>query len=170
MREKGLKCINAFVDPEKDDPELDDLFRTADVISMLEVLEHFEEPDKMINFLKRKMKPGALFVVEVPRHPSVASFANLTHRNIVFRHIVVPQHLQIFNEKTFEILFGNDFKVVGEWGFGQGFSDLINFPVMESGMNDEKLYAEIMSHNNEVQRIFDKSGLADSMLLVAKKI
>lgn len=168
-RKRGYHVLNAFIDPETANPDIDRLVQDADVVSLITVLEHIEYPDRLTDYLKKNLKKGAVLALEVPRHPSVSSFVCMTHRNIVYRHLNLPVHLQIFNEKTLEILFGDELEIIAEWQFGQGFSDLINFPAILSDSYDQKLYAKIMEHNNEVQRIFDTSGLSDELIVIARK-
>lgn len=92
----------------------------------------------------------------------------MVYKNIAYRHITVPVHLQIFTEKAVSILFEGKFKMLAKWGYGEGFSDLMNFPLFsQKAIYDQSLYDMIMAQNNDVQRLFDKAGLSDMMLFVA---
>lgn len=168
MRIKGFSVLDAFVEPDVNNVALEELLARADVVSFMMVLEHVKSPAEVMDYFYDKMKPGAVFVLEVPRHPSVASFANLVYKNIAYRHITVPVHLQIFTEKAVSILFEGKFKMLAKWGYGEGFSDLMNFPLFsQKAIYDQSLYDMIMAQNNDVQRLFDKAGLSDMMLFVA---
>lgn len=168
---KDLNVINSFVDPKKVDPAVEDVISKADVVSMITVLEHIEDPKALIDYLASKMKKDALLVIEVPRHPSVSSYVCSIFTDVVYRHMDLPGHLQIFNEKTMELLFGENFTPVGKWCFGQGFSDLINLPLVsnESAPIDQDLYSKIMAMNNDIQKIMDSNDLGDELLIIAKK-
>lgn len=168
MRGKGFSVLEAFIEPNSKNKGIEELLTNADVVSLMMVLEHVEKPAEIMDYLYKTMQSGTVFVLEVPRHPSVASFANLMFKNIAYRHITVPVHLQIFTEKAVSMLFEGKFRQLGKWGYGEGFSDLINFPLFsEQAICDNKLYDMIMEQNNNVQRLFDKAGLSDMMLFVA---
>jgi len=99
-REKGLEIVQGFIDPDNPSEEIIDIVRKADIVSMLNVLEHIEKPDEIIDFYKRHMKKGSNLVIEVPRHPSLASFVNLASPKLTYRHIAPPVHLQVFSDKS----------------------------------------------------------------------
>jgi 2-polyprenyl-3-methyl-5-hydroxy-6-metoxy-1,4-benzoquinol methylase len=106
-RDKDLEIIQGFIDPNNPSEEIIDIVRKADIVSMLNVLEHMEKPDEIINFYKRYMKKGSNLVIEVPRHPSLASFVNLASPKLTYRHIAPPVHLQVFSDKSIvEIMKG----------------------------------------------------------------
>jgi len=168
-KSRGYNVINAFIDVENKNQAINNLINEMDVVSLFMVLEHMEYPDKMINYLYEQMKPGAVLVIEVPRHPSVASFANLAYRNIVYRHIAPPGHLQIFSEKSIDYLFEDKFQIIGKWGFGLGFADIINYLIYSNDTIDSNIYQKIMDCSSEVQLIFDKNGLSDDMIFVGVK-
>lgn len=168
-KNKGLNVINDFIDVDHDRSEINSLLSNVDVVSMFMVLEHMEHPGEIIDYLYKNMKNGAVLVIEVPRHPSVASFANLMNKDIIYRHISPPNHLQIFSEKSIELLFDNKFELLGKWGFGMGFADIINYLMISSGEQCNDLYDRIMSCSNDVEAIFDTAGLSDDMIFVAAK-
>lgn len=169
-KQKNLFVLNDFIDVEKNKPEINKLLNEVDVVSMFMVLEHIDCPEEMINYLYNHMKLGAVLVIEVPRHPSVASFANLTNKDIIYRHISPPDHLQIFSEKSIDYLFRDKFELLGKWGFGLGFTDIINYLMISAGMEDDDIYEKIMNCSNDVEAIFDKAGLSDDMIFVAVKV
>lgn len=168
-KEKNLSVINDFIDVDHNKPEINQLINSVDAVSMFMVLEHIEYPNETINYLYRNMKPGAVLIIEVPRHPSVASFANLTNRDIIYRHISPPGHLQIFSEKSIDYLFYDKFELLGKWGFGLGFADVMNYLMISQGLENDEIYEKIMSCNNEIEFILDKAGLSDDMIFVAVK-
>ena len=99
---KGLSVSNLYIDLNICNPQIDSIIHRNDVISFFNVLEHIEDPVKSIDYIFNCMHKGAIMVFEVPRHPSVASFANLTCKDGAYRHIVPPIHLQIFTMKVFD--------------------------------------------------------------------
>jgi len=148
-RDKGLKIVQGFIDPDNTSEEIIDIIRKADIVSMLNVLEHIEKPDKIINFYKKHMKKGSNLVIEVPRHPSLASFVNLTSPNLTYRHIVPPVHLQVFSDKSIEKMTG-DFILIGTWGFGQGFTDILTSMLLLGNISETELYEKLMDISNDV--------------------
>lgn len=170
-REKNnLSVIEGFVDPNNASAEILLEIKNASVISFINVLEHIEQPNDFINFLNQNMTPGAIMVFEVPRHPSLASFANLTSQDNIYRHIIPPIHLQVFSEKAIEALINNKYRLLGTWGFGQGFSDILTNAMLISGINDTVLFEQLLEKNNQIQRTIDENGLSDQMLFVCQKI
>lgn len=157
--DKGLKVENIFIDPDEDNTAAEEMVASADVVSLITVLEHMEKPDGFINYLKKTMKHASVIVIEVPRHPSVSTFACMMYPQVVMRHMCLPGHLQIFHEKTLEIMLGSDFDIIAKWCFGQGFSDLLKFPIIQNRSSyDEDLYHMIMGLNDKVQAILDVGG------------
>ena len=140
------------------------------LISLINVLEHIKNPIGLVNDLYDRMHRGAMMVFEVPRHPSVASLANLTHHSIIYRHITPPVHLQIFSDKAINMILEGKFRLLGKWEFGQGFTDLINYAMISSDTHENELYDEVMKASNSIQFAIDKAGLADQILVIAQKV
>lgn len=166
---KGLIVHNSFIDSSKKNETNEKLIRNSDVISFFNVLEHIENPVAFIDYLYENMHSGAVMAFEVPRHPSVASFANLTCKNMIYRHIVPPIHLQIFSEQSIEMILNNRFEMIGKWEFGQGYTDLVNNLMLLSNTEENDIYYELIKQSNAIQFAIDESGLADQMLIIARK-
>lgn len=169
MLNRGLNVKNIFLNEENLSSTENVDLSNADVVSLITVLEHMEKPAEFIKEIGKTMKSGSVLVIEVPRHPSLSAFANITHKNIVYRHITPPVHLQIFTEKSIEYLLDDYYEIVAKWEFGQGFSDMMNYSLIESGMEPTELFDLIMKSNNDIQCSIDKAGLADEMLVVARR-
>lgn len=167
---KGLKVIRGFLNPDNDNEEIKNALRNADVISAFCVLEHIEKPKAVIDYLADNMKSGAVLVIEVPRYPSVSMYACMLNKDVVYRYITLPEHLQIFSDNSIEYCFKNNFSLIGTWGFGQGFSDLINHPSLYMEDDNVELYDAIMGCSNDIQLIFDKAGLSDRMIYIGRRI
>lgn len=139
-KSRNLEVKNRFIDTKNEDIEITELLKEMDVVSFFNVLEHIERPQDYIDYLFRSMKSGAFMVLEVPKHPSLGSFANLTSGDNVYRHIIPPIHLQIFSEKSLEMLLAGKFEIIAIWEFGQGFTDMINNAMILSGMKSCEMY------------------------------
>ncbi|WP_300972232.1 class I SAM-dependent methyltransferase, partial [Helicobacter rodentium] len=111
---KGNVVQEGFLDILNCDLNLLQSIQKAKIISFLNTLEHLESPKETLEFFGKKMKKDSLLVIEVPRHPSLASFANLVAPNLVYRHLIPPFHLNIFSEKSLELVYQKaGFKLVG---------------------------------------------------------
>lgn len=158
-----------FLDTNSCDLNLLKSIRDSQIISFLNVLEHLESPKETLEFFGKEMKKDSLLVIEVPRHPSLASFVNLVAPNQVYRHLIAPLHLNIFSEKSLELVYQKaGFKLVGKWVYGQGFMDIIHAFTNFDGQKN--LYKQINQISNEVQKMIDKNNLGDFLLLVLQKI
>lgn len=166
---KGLNVNNCYIDIENENDQINQMIYRNDVISFFNVLEHMENPVGFINYVHENMHNNAVLVFEVPRHPSVASFANMTCSEMVYRHISSPGHLQVFSEKAIDMLFENKFRMIGKWVFGQGYTDLINNAMLMAEKEESTLYNKLLDVSNRIQAIFDEEGMADQILVVAVK-
>ncbi len=95
---------NYYIDLKCENSQINRIINRNDVVSFFNVLEHMEDPKRFIDYIYNNMHDNAVMVFEVPRHPSIASFANMTYCNIIYRHITSPGHLQVFSEKSIAML------------------------------------------------------------------
>lgn len=169
---QNLDIRKYHIKPGCAESDVIELVSSANVVSMFNVLEHMVEPKKMIMQLAVSMKKGSFLVIEVPRHPSLASFTNMVFpKTSFYRHIIPPNHLQIFSEKSMNILLEKIFSLVAKWGFGQGFSDILTTAMLTGGgYKDESLYNQLLDISNNVQKTVDEMGFSDAMIFVAEKI
>ncbi|MWV67594.1 methyltransferase domain-containing protein [Helicobacter saguini] len=118
-----------FLDIFNCDKDLLDSIQKADVVSFFNVLEHLDYPRQTIEFFAKNMKKDSFLVLEVPKHKSLASFANLNAPNRVYRHFIAPFHLNIFSLKSLEIAYSNnadfmdDNAAVATGGGGNAYSN-----------------------------------------------
>lgn len=166
---KGLHVLNTFLDFDNVNEDLRSQFQTKDIVSIFNVLEAIEDPVKVIDYLWNVMKKGAVLVIESRRHPSAASFANLTAMGKIYRYLAPPQAISAFSEKSMDILLNGKFRLIGKWGFGQGFTDIVNNAMLINGRSEDELYLKMLGCNNSVQKVFDEAGLSDTMIYVAIK-
>ncbi len=170
MASRGLKVKNCYIDLEHEDAQISQMIRRNDVVSFFNVLEHMEEPGRFINYVYDHMHEHAVLVFEVPRHPSVASFANMTGSNFIYRHVAALGHLQVFSEKSLALLLRDKFRMIGKWEFGQGYTDLVNNAMLVAGIKEHALYDRLTDLSNAIQPVFDREGLADQILVAAVKM
>jgi SAM-dependent methyltransferase len=168
-RGRNLNIIEGFLDPDNPRGDLLEVISTSNIVSMFNVLEHIEHPNRVVDIFKKYMKAGSFLVIEVPRHPSLASFSNLISPQLTYRHIAPPVHLQIFSEKAMGMLVKDSFHIIGKWGFGQGFTDILTSMMFLGNKRDLSLYQQLMDISNDVQKVIDIEGYSDTMIFVMQK-
>jgi hypothetical protein len=169
-RRKGFRIVEDYLDPNDLKNESQNIIETADIISMLNVIEHVKDPMTWIAMFRKHMKKNAFLIIETNRHPSLASFVNFTGPQYVYRHISPPVHLQIFSEKAFDMLINDSFEIVAKWGFGDGYADILTTMALNVNISKNKLYEDLMNISNSVQKEIDASGYSDLMLFIMKKV
>lgn len=166
----GLEIIEGYVDSNNPDEDIINAVNEASVISFFNVLEHIPNPIGFINDIYNYSNDESILVFEVPRHPSLASFSNLVFHDDSYRHIVPPQHLQIFTEEGVLEILKNKYEIVGKWGFGQGFFDILTGCAINANLKNLELYNQLIDKSNPIQKVIDESGFSDAMIFVCKKV
>lgn len=166
----GLEIIEGYVDSNNPNEEINNAVHEASVISFINVLEHIPNPIDFINDIYEYSNENSILVFEVPRHPSLASFSNLVSHDAVYRHMVPPQHLQIFTEKGVDEILKDKYEIIGRWGFGQGFFDILTESAINADLENVGLYNQLIDESNSIQKAIDESGFSDTMIFVCRKI
>lgn len=164
-RNHGLDIIHAYATPEN----LRE-FKDIKVMSFINVLEHINDPVGLLAGVVDILPKESYVVFEVPRHPSLSSFVNLVFPNLVYRHIVPPDHLHVFSELSAEIMLkAAGLSAVGIWEFGQGASDILSAPIVNAGIEENSFIQKILALAPEFQKVVDEQNLSDALLVVAMK-
>lgn len=166
----GLDIIEGYVDSNNPNEEIINAVDSASVISFFNVLEHIPNPIAFINDIFQYSNENSILVFEVPRHPSLASFSNLVSHDAVYRHMVPPQHLQIFTEVGVEEILKDKYEIIGRWGFGQGFFDILTESAINANLENLDLYNQLIDESNPIQKAIDESGFSDTMIFVCRKV
>ena len=142
----------------------------SNVLVMISVLEHLEDPHKMLrNFLKSKIK---YLYISVPLF-SLSSIVENSFKNIFPRQLAAD-HTHLFTEKSIEYIVNkHKLKIMGEWWFGSDFPDFYRSILNSSNSNlktykplvDRYLYSVI----DELQNVLDKNKICSQVHLVLKK-
>ena len=99
----GVKQLN-----ENQIDQIDD--NSVDVISMLQVIEHLGNPEKVLEKLSKKLVVGGLILIETPS-PSGLDF--MLGRNGIWGGWHAPRHFYVFQDIAIKaMLENNGFKVV----------------------------------------------------------
>lgn len=169
-RDKGITIYEKYIDIHEQDQEINAIINKQDCISTINMLEHVEEPAGFIDFFYKNMKEEAVLVFEVPKHPALASFANMTSKDNIYRHITPPVHLQIFSIESINDMLKNKFEILATWEFGQGFNDLLHNAMILSGQEENQLYIDLQKCSNQIQKAIDECGYGDQVIVVAKRV
>lgn len=164
-RNHSLDVIEGYVTPDNASN-----LREADVVSFINVLEHINDPISVLSAVASVLHSGAYVVIEVPRHPSLASFVNLTFPEFVCRHIMPPDHIHIFSDQSTELMLSKaNIKAVSIWDFGQGASDFIFSALARGQAKRIPLVEDVIKLIPNIQQIADDNGLSDALLVIAQK-
>lgn len=172
-KQMGIENITqGFLECNIDNEIINALLKDANVISLLNIIEHIENPNQMISYISKLMRKGSYLIIEVPRHPSLSSFVSMAFPHFNYRQIAPPQHLQIFTEKSLEFMLKNNFEFIAQWKFGQGYLDILSGAMLECETNEamKNLYVNLIEIANDVQKTIDEKDFSDVILLVARKI
>lgn len=145
------------------------LVKDFNAVTFFNVIEHIKHPLDLLAIVSGALAQGTLVCIEVPRHPSVSSVCNMAFPNMVHRHIYPPEHLNIFSEKSMEIMLEKcSLEPVAIWLYGQDFYELISCAFSEVSVKND-IVDKFLSLTNEFQKTIDQNDLSDFMLVLARK-
>lgn len=164
--ERNIPTLEMFYDGMTEIPSI----AKAKVVSIFNVLEHTLDPYFFLNSIASQLSQESYLVIEVPRLDSATSIIQYMNPAIHYRHIYPPEHLNIFSDKSIEVLLGKlDMEIVSKWFFGSDAIEIFGYvtELLEPNVNGDlcKFEKEV----NLLQMNLDQAGLSDVMLLVAKK-
>lgn len=164
-QKRGINVQQTFVTENN----VHSLVRDFNVITFFNVIEHIKHPLDFLSIVSSALAVGTLVCIEVPRHPSVSSVCNMAFPNMVHRHIYPPEHLNIFSEKSMEIVLRKcSLEPVAIWLYGQDFYELISCAFSEINVKND-IVDKFLSLTNEFQKTIDQNDLSDFMLVLARK-
>lgn len=164
-RARGFTIVEDFVGFAQS-PRLAD----ASVVSMFNMLEHVNRPGDVVEMVGAAIRPGTFVVIEVPRHPSLSSFANLAFPNFATRHIYAPEHLFVFSERSVEIMLAKaGLTPTSVWTFGQDFQELISSVAVSQNLAEDPFFERVGDLTPGVQQAIDDGGFSDALLVVARR-
>lgn len=143
----------------------------ANVLSLLNLLEHLRNPSALLSRLTEMLETDARVVLEVPRHPSLSSFVNLAFPHLAYRHIYPPDHLHVFTEQSMEIMLEcAGLKPVAVWTFGQDLQDVVYASAMNSELESNDFFDQIVQVSTVAQQSIDDAGFSDVLFVVAERV
>ena len=161
----GVDLINKFLIPSNLS-----IIKKVKVVSAINFLEHLKNPQNFVLNISNNIEVGSYFLFEVPRWPSISAVANKCFPELSARNIYSPDHLHIFSDKSIKIMLDKSkFKIVSSWFFGQDIYELFGNIFANSNFQNHHLVDKSISLVNDLQKVVDKNGLSDTVLILAKK-
>jgi SAM-dependent methyltransferase len=164
--ERKVPTLEMFYDGTTEIPSIS----TAKVVSIFNVLEHTLDPYFFLKSIASQMSKESFLVIEVPRLNSATSVIQYTNPPVHYRHIYPPEHLNIFSDKSIEVLLEKlSMVIVSKWLFGSDAIEIFGYvtALLQPNVNGDMCKFE--EAINLLQMNLDEAGLSDVMLLVAKK-
>ncbi len=116
------------------------------------------------------MQTGAYAVIEVPRHPSLSSFAALTFPANACRHLYAPEHLHVFTEQSMAVMLDKaGLLPLSVWTFGQDFQELVSAAALAAGIDEAGYFQRVCDLAPAMQQAIDDADFSDVIFVVAKK-
>ena len=166
------KTLNINIIESKINSNFDfEIFNKANVISLINVLEHVVDPKSFLKKITDFTCAGTYLLMEIPHHPSLSSIVNKIFPDYSNRHIYPPDHLHIFsNESLNNMIQACNLSTEALWYFGQDFSDLFSSLALSNKLSDDPILNEIFKLCNDLQSTIDKKRLSDTILILAQKV
>lgn len=98
--------------------------KSFDLVTLNQVIEHFSNPEGLINQCSKYLKSGGLMYISTPNAESIS--ARVLKGN--FDHFIPPEHLSYFSQHTLQrLLEKQGFKVLyaGSWSYPSDFGGII---------------------------------------------
>ena len=170
---RGLSAYNILIDIPDLSDEIVTYLKDAKIVSLFNLIEHVPNPREWISTITSHMQIGSYLVIDTPREPSLSRVMNIACLAYNYRHMIPPEHINIFTEESLGILAKeNRLEWVAKWCFGTGFMDLFNSLLLLSDNPNIALYdfGDILRAGDHIQKAVDESGLANAMLCVFRKV
>jgi len=146
------------------------LISNANTLTLISVLEHLENPQKIIDYYK-KSNIEYLYIC-VPLF-SLAVLLENVFQNI-YPRVLGGAHTHLYTEKSLRYLAKkNNLKIIGEWWFGADIPDLFRM-IINSSSYYKKDYEKIIKKKfieicDDLQNTIDKNKFCAQVHLILKK-
>lgn len=141
---------------------------SANTLSMIGVLEHLVEPEKIItSFIKSKIQ---YLYISVPLF-SLSTFLENSFSN-VFPRQLSGGHTHLYSEKSLNYLCKkNNLKIIGEHWFGTDMPDLMRSLINSGNIINKKIYLSELNSKfskfvDEMQSVLDKNKVCSEVHLI----
>ena len=142
-----------------------------DCVSLIGVLEHLQNPNKILNsFVKSQSK---YLYFSVPLF-SFSTFIEHSNQDIFPRQLGGGHTHLYTKESIYYQARKKNLKIIGEWWFGTDFADLYRTLINKFSINSSMLFKEkfdhfFLKHINEFQKVLDKNKSPSEVHIVLKK-
>ena len=143
--------------------------KKSNVLSMICVLAHLEEPNFLIEIFKKSNIKYLFFSVPLF---SLSVFLENSFKHVCPRHLGAAHTNLYTKESLYYLAKKYNLEIVGEWWFGADFPDL--YRSLISTANDFKKYKyfldkKLFSVINDLQNVLDKNKICSEVHMVFKK-
>jgi SAM-dependent methyltransferase len=145
--------------------------KKSNVLSMICVLAHLEEPNELIEIYKKSNIKYLFFSVPLF---SLSVFLENSFKDVCPRHLGAA-HTNLYTKKSLYYLAKKfNLDIAGEWWFGADFPDLYRSLINTCNANNPKKYKILLDENlfsviNELQNVLDKNKMCSEVHMVFKK-
>ena len=143
----------------------------ANTLSLIHVLEHLVEPNRLMDsFVRSKLK---YLYIAVPLF-SLTTFIENSFPNIFPRQLS-GGHTHLYTEKSLNYLANKyNLKIIGEYWFGTDIPDLMRSLINSGSITNKKIYAQQLNNKfskfiDELQSILDKNKVCSEVHMVLEK-
>ncbi len=143
----------------------------ANTLSLIHVLEHLVEPNRLMDsFVRSKLK---YLYIAVPLF-SLTTFIENSFPNIFPRQLS-GGHTHLYTEKSLNYLAKKyNLKIIGEYWFGTDIPDLMRSLINSGSITNKKIYGQQLNNKfskfiDELQSILDKNKVCSEVHMVLEK-
>ena len=140
----------------------------ADIISLISVIEHLEEPREVLETISKYSKKNSYLAIEIPRSQSLSTILNLIKPDMVVRHMLPPEHVSLLSDEGLDNLLKHfGYAHESSWFYG---SDINYLNTLSLELGNSRFIENKDTSINYFQSILDKAGLSDERLAIFKKL
>jgi dolichol-phosphate mannosyltransferase len=158
---KGIKTFNGILKDFKTKDKFD-------VITMLDVIEHVNDPVKDIEIANNLLDKNGLLIINTPDSGSL--IASTLGKN--WHLVVPPEHIFYFNKKSIsEVLKKNNFEIINITNIGKTFKIDYIFLMLYKWLklSPIKSIIDFSKNNKVINNISIPINLRDNMFVIARK-
>ena len=145
--------------------------KESNVLSLICVLVHLEEPNAMIEAFKKSNLKYIFFSIPIF---SLSVFIENAFKNVAPRHLGAGHTNLYTKESLYYMAKKYNLDIIGEWWFGADFADLYRSFIHSSNTTNLNMYKSELDKNffsviNELQNVLDRNKICSEVHVVMKK-
>lgn len=139
---------------------------TVDLLTMWGLLEYTAEPAEFVAAAHRRLAPGGMLVVEVPRFESLSSAVQANPEAVIARHLDPTTHVNCFTDDSLAtILRSGGFRPVAAWYFGMDAYELLVQVALR--FRGDEAFAALAEDLLGLQATLDEALVCDDIVVAA---